>query len=63
MEAFKFHKIAQKEKQTFAEFETELRTQAQFCEFQCLKCNTPYPDRMLRDRIIIGINDKSLQHK
>ncbi|XP_041785614.1 uncharacterized protein LOC121600908 [Anopheles merus] len=63
MEAFKFHKIAQKEKQTFAEFETELRTQAQFCEFQCLKCNTPYTDRMLRDRIIIGINDKSLQHK
>lgn len=63
MEAFKFNSIAQKEKQTFAEFETELRTQVQYCEFNCATCHTPYSDRMLRDRIIIGIQDKKLQLK
>ncbi|XP_062701082.1 uncharacterized protein LOC134285072 isoform X2 [Aedes albopictus] len=63
MEAFKFNSIAQKEKQTFAEFETELRTQIQYCEFSCAKCQTPYSDRMQRDRIIIGIQDKKLQLK
>ncbi|XP_053698451.1 uncharacterized protein LOC128745403 [Sabethes cyaneus] len=63
MEAFKFNSIAQKEKQTFADFETELRTQVQYCEFSCATCQTSYSDRMLRDRIIIGIQDKKLQLK
>ncbi|XP_055623431.1 uncharacterized protein K02A2.6-like [Toxorhynchites rutilus septentrionalis] len=63
MEAFKYNSIAQKEKQTFAEFETELRTQVQYCEFSCATCQTSYSDRMLRDRIIIGIQDKKLQLK
>lgn len=61
MEAFKFNTIAQKERQTFAEFETELRTQIQYCEFKCQQCQSSYSDRMLRDRIIIGIQDKKLQ--
>ncbi|XP_062538636.1 uncharacterized protein LOC134206905 [Armigeres subalbatus] len=63
MEAFKFNSISQKEKQTFAEFETELRTRVQYCEFSCGTCQTPYSDRMLRDRIIIGIQDKKPQLK
>nr|XP_019546699.2 uncharacterized protein LOC109417028 [Aedes albopictus] len=63
MEAFKFNTIAQKERQTFAEFETELRTQIQYCEFRCQQCQASYSDRMLRDRVIIGIQDKKLQLK
>ncbi|XP_062557412.1 uncharacterized protein LOC134222284 [Armigeres subalbatus] len=63
MEAFKFNTIAQKERQTFTEFETELRTQIQYCEFKCQQCQTSYSDRMLRDRIIIGVQDKKLQLK
>lgn len=63
MESFKFHTIVQKEKQTFAEFETELRTQSQYCEFQCDQCKKPYAERMLRDRIIVAVQDKKLQLK
>lgn len=63
MEAFKFNTITQKERQAFTEFETELRTQIQFCEFKCQHCQTSYSDRMLRDRIIIGVQDKKLQLK
>ncbi|XP_058836608.1 uncharacterized protein LOC131693088 [Topomyia yanbarensis] len=63
MEAFKFNMIIQKEKQSFGNFETELRTQLQFCEFQCANCHTSYADRLLRDRIIIGVQDKKLQLK
>lgn len=63
MEAFKFNLITQKEKQPFGEFETELRTQSQFCEFKCSSCQASYADRMLRDKIIIGVHDKKLQLK
>lgn len=63
MEAFKFNRIEQKEKQTFGEFETALRTQLQYCEFECGSCHASYADRMLKDRIIIGIQDKKLQMK
>lgn len=62
MESFKFNTIVQKEKQTFSEFETELRTQLQYCDFKC-KCGSSYEGRMLRDRIIIGVHDKKLQLK
>lgn len=63
MEAFKFNMIEQKEKQSFADFETALRTQLTFCEFECSACHASYADRMLRDRIIIGVQDKKLQLK
>lgn len=63
MEAFKFNMIVQKEKQTFADFETALRTQLAYCEFECSACHASYADRMLRDRIIIGVQDKKLQLK
>lgn len=63
MEAFKFNMIVQKEKQSFGNFETELRTQLQYCEFECTNCHTSYADRLLRDRIIVGVQDKKLQLK
>lgn len=62
MESFKFNTVVQKEKQSFADFETELRKQIQFCEFNCA-CGVSYQERMLKDRIIIGVYDKKLQLK
>lgn len=62
MESFKFNGIVQKEKQSFAEFETELRTQLRRCDYSCT-CGVSYGDRMLRDRIIIGVHDNKLQLK
>ncbi|KAJ6639848.1 hypothetical protein Bhyg_12595 [Pseudolycoriella hygida] len=61
MEAFKFNSMVQKEKQSFVEFETKLRTQIQCCAFDCSKCKTSYADRMLLDRIVTGVYDKKLQ--
>ncbi|KAJ6647812.1 hypothetical protein Bhyg_03035 [Pseudolycoriella hygida] len=61
MEAFKFNSTVQKEKQSFVEFETKLRTQIQYCAFDCSKCKTSYADRMLLDRIVTGVYDKKLQ--
>lgn len=63
MESFKFHRISQKEKQPFSEFETELRTQLQYCSFECIGCKASFHERMLRDRIILGVFDKNLQMK
>lgn len=62
MESYKFNMIEQKEKQSFTDFETELRTQLRYYAFQCA-CGQSYGDRMLRDRIIVGVNDKKLQLK
>lgn len=62
MEAFKFNSIVQKEYQPFGEFETDLRRQIQHCDFKC-GCGKSYQDRTLRDRIIIGVFDKTLQLK
>lgn len=62
MESYKFNTIVQKERQSFGEFETELRTQLRRCEFTCT-CGVSYENRMLRDRILIGIHDKKLQLK
>lgn len=62
MESFKFNTMTQKEKQSFIEFETELRKQLQYCEYKC-QCGKSYEERMLRDRIIIGVHDKRLQLK
>ncbi|XP_017473188.1 PREDICTED: uncharacterized protein LOC108364127 isoform X2 [Rhagoletis zephyria] len=61
MESYKFNSIAQKEKQMFNEFETELRTQLSRCEYTCGSCGKSYEERMLRNRILIGILDKKLQ--
>lgn len=63
MEAFKFNLVTQTEKQSFGDFETELRTQVQYCDFKCSGCQMSYSDRMIRDRIIIGVQNKKLQLK
>lgn len=62
MESLKFNGIVQKDKQSFAEFETDLRTQLRRCGYTCT-CGVSYEDRMLRDRIIVGVHDKKLQLK
>lgn len=61
MESFKFNTIVQKKAQSFSEFETELRTQLRKCDFKCV-CGALYEERILRDRIIVGV-DKKLQLK
>ncbi|XP_058064717.1 uncharacterized protein LOC131214353, partial [Anopheles bellator] len=63
MQAYSFNCLTQKDGQRFAEFETELRTQASHCEFVCRNCKTPYTDRMIRDRIVVGVQSKPLQVK
>lgn len=62
MESYKFNNLVQKERQTFGEFLTELRTQIERCEYNCT-CGVVYEERMLRDRIITGVFDKKLQLK
>lgn len=62
MESYKFNNLIQRERQTFNEFLTELRTQLERCEYKCT-CGISYENRMLRDRIITGVFDKKLQLK
>lgn len=62
MESYKFNMILQKENQAFNDFETQLRTQLRHCEFKC-ECGRSYEDRMLRDRIVVGVFDKKLRLK
>lgn len=61
METFKFHNITQQPGQPFCEFETELRKQIKFCEFECSDTCKKFEDRMLCDKIILGVCDKNLQ--
>ncbi|KAJ6641985.1 hypothetical protein Bhyg_06930, partial [Pseudolycoriella hygida] len=65
MESYKFNMIFQKQYQSFAEFETELRKQMQYCAYKCSSttCQATFDERMLRDRIIVGVYDKKLQLK
>lgn len=62
METFKFNNIVQQENQQITDFVTNLRKQANFCEFKC-ECGKSFQNRMLLDRLIIGIQDKRLQMK
>lgn len=61
MESFLFNKIQQKDGQNFNEFLTELKTHIKNCEFKCAECSKSYSDRMLKDRIVLGIIDSGLQ--
>ncbi|KAJ6639616.1 hypothetical protein Bhyg_12363, partial [Pseudolycoriella hygida] len=65
MESYKFNMIFQKEHQSFNKFETALRKQIQYCDYKCSSpnCQQKFDDRMLRDRIIVGVHDKKLQLK
>lgn len=63
METFKFNNLVQTEFQTIEQYLTELKKQAKLCDFVCKnpECKTPYDDRMIRDRLIVGIHDKQVQ--
>lgn len=63
METFKLNTIVQKDGQSFAEYITSLRSQLKFCGYMCAKCDEPYADRILKERIILGLVDKKLQLK
>ncbi|XP_060858101.1 uncharacterized protein LOC132935530 [Metopolophium dirhodum] len=55
-ERFKFYSCVQKPEQTFDQFLTELESLAFSCEFADL-------DEMVRDRIVMGIGDSSMQER
>uniref|UniRef100_A0A0A9WKV3 Histone RNA hairpin-binding protein n=2 Tax=Lygus hesperus TaxID=30085 RepID=A0A0A9WKV3_LYGHE len=63
LETFKFHTMEQSSNQTFDEYLRELKSQAAKCEFMCGKCQEPYVNRMLTDRLILFCSDKDLQEK
>lgn len=56
-ETFKFSNRIQQEGEKFGSFLTEIKKLNQTCEFGTMI------DRMVRDRIVLGINDKVLQEK
>ncbi|KAJ8926562.1 hypothetical protein NQ314_021055 [Rhamnusium bicolor] len=63
METFKFNNLIQSEDQSIEQYLTELRKQAKLCDFVCKaeNCNTSYEERMIRDRLIVGIQAKEIQ--
>ncbi|XP_050515084.1 uncharacterized protein LOC126890270 [Diabrotica virgifera virgifera] len=63
METFKFNSIHQKEGQTIDSFLTELKKQASNCAFICEndQCKASYADRMIRDKLVLGIHDRQVQ--
>ncbi|XP_072400385.1 uncharacterized protein [Diabrotica undecimpunctata] len=65
METFKFNNITQKEDQTGDAFVTELKNQADNCSFLCQndECKTSYSERMIKDRVVLGVHDKQVQQK
>lgn len=65
METFKFHNLVQTESQSIEQYVTELKKQAKVCEFVCKNpaCKTSYEDRMIRDRLIVGLRDKEVQSR
>lgn len=65
METFKFNNLSQGPDQSIDQFLTELRKQARLCDFVCSKsgCSSSYEDRMIKDRLILGIHDKQIQQR
>lgn len=63
METFKFNNLNQTEYQSIEQYLTDLKKQAKLCDFVCKneQCNISYEDRMIRDRLIVGIYDKQIQ--
>lgn len=60
VESFKFSQITQSTDQSFDQFLTELKNQAENCQFVC-SCKLSYADRIIVDHIIKTIPDKSVQ--
>lgn len=65
METFKFHNIMQKDEQSIDSYIVELKSQAANCSFVCTneECKKSYMDRMIKDKIILGIKDKQIQQR
>lgn len=65
VEAFKFHNMNQHEGQSIESFITEIKNQAFKCDFVCTKeeCKAEYVDRMIKEKIVLGVNNKDLQNK
>lgn len=63
METFKFNNLVQEQNQTVEQYLVELKKQAKLCSFKCSieTCKASYEARMIRDRLIVGINDKQIQ--
>jgi hypothetical protein len=58
-ERFKFFKIKQKEGQSVDQFITELKNAASQCEFD----SGNQTEKLIRDRIVLGIRDGKLQER
>lgn len=65
METFKFNNICQQEDQNIDSFITELKRQAANCEFVCENgaCKKSYVEKMIKDRVILGLKDKHVQQR
>lgn len=63
METFTFNNMVQEEGKNIDQYLTDLRKQAQLCDFVCKNdaCKRAYDERMIRDRMIIGLSDKESQ--
>lgn len=62
-EAYKFHSRMQKEGESVKEYETALKAMVKECGYKCTSCKTRYEDRLVADRIVVGVADAALQTK
>lgn len=60
MESFKFHSMSQRKDQSFQEFHLEIKQQAARCGFKCV-CSKSFEERMIKDRVVAGVNSHKLQ--
>lgn len=62
-ETFKFNNLVQLEDQSIEQYITELRKQEKLCNFVGTNINyiSSYEDRMICDRLIVGLNDKQVE--
>lgn len=63
IETFKFNNIFQKPDQPVENYLTELKNQADLCDFKCESCSTSFKNRMIRDKLLLGMVDKELQSR
>lgn len=63
VETFKFNSLIQSEDQSIEQYLTELKKQAKLCDFICgnAECRASFEERMIRDRLIVGVHDKQIQ--
>lgn len=59
MDTFKFHNLTQNES-SLKTFVRELRKQASKCEFKCTVFESSYSERMIKDKLVLGVQDRTL---